>query len=63
MANKIQPVPVPTNLLNWLEAVFPDKLPEASAALTIDQLYSRMGEQQVIRFLRRHHDLQNKTER
>ena len=51
--------PISTQLLAALEKAFPDVLPAPD--ITLDQIRIKQGEVNVIRFLRRQYDIQNKT--
>lgn len=51
--------PIPPELLEELERLFPDTMPAAS--LSIDEIRVRQGEVKVIRFLRQKYEEQNRT--
>ena len=49
--------PVPEELLKALEATFPDRLP--AAPTSSERVAELVGQQQVIRLMRRHYNEQN----
>ncbi len=53
--------PIPTAVIEALETHFPDKSPDKKE--TIEDLKWRGGQSDVVRFLRRHYDDQNKSRR
>jgi len=57
MKNRDRFPEVPEGLLKALEAAFPDRLPDHVPS--IDDVGVRVGQQRVIRLLRRHYNEQN----
>jgi hypothetical protein len=51
--------PVPKQLLEKLEALFPDRCPDPED--TLDDIRVKTGEVRVVRLLRHHFDAQHKT--
>ncbi len=47
---------IPTKLIEWLEGIFPDRVPASDA--TDQQVRVAMGRAEVVRFLRQKHDQQ-----
>lgn len=58
MSNQRTP-PIPADLLDYLEAVFPDRCPRPTA--TDQEVRVLMGEQNVVKHLRAKFSQQNKT--
>lgn len=50
--------PVSRGLLEYLEATFPDRLPDEEPAPSLQEVYFLMGQQRVIRNLRAIHKAQ-----
>lgn len=50
------PPHIPSDLLEWLEEVFPDECPSAGAGP--EEMYRKQGEQRVLKKLRHHRELQ-----
>lgn len=53
--------PISTELMNKLEEMWPDVMPDLASTQSLADLRVKQGELLVVRFLRRQFDIQNKT--